>query len=136
MVQNSPNSQKWSEMVFLIINSMGWPIYQVQPGSCIKPNWILCQLWKGKYPSQPWIMVAKDIFPLQPWLTFAKRLILWNFAIKIAFWTPLFKKFHKSVDLIEKLHEIYIFCNHQSWLQRGKDLSQPLFMAQSAYWPI
>ena len=21
-------------MVFLIINSMGWPIYQVQPGSC------------------------------------------------------------------------------------------------------
>ena len=34
MVQNSPNSQKWSNMVFLIINSMGWPIYQVQPGSC------------------------------------------------------------------------------------------------------
>ena len=30
MVKNRPNSQKW----FLIINSMGWPIYQVQPGSC------------------------------------------------------------------------------------------------------
>ena len=29
MVQNSQNSQKWSKMVFLIINSMGWPKYQV-----------------------------------------------------------------------------------------------------------
>ena len=25
MVQNCPNSQKWSKMVILIINSMGWP---------------------------------------------------------------------------------------------------------------
>ena len=37
MVQNGPKlsiSQKWSKMVILIINSMGWLIYQVQPGSC------------------------------------------------------------------------------------------------------
>ena len=32
----SPNSQKWFKMVFLVINSMGGPIYQVQPGSCFK----------------------------------------------------------------------------------------------------
>ena len=34
LVQNSPNSQKWSKMVFIKVNSMGWPIYQVKPGSC------------------------------------------------------------------------------------------------------
>ena len=38
-------------------------------------------------------MSANDIFPFA---TVAKKLISWDFPINMAFWTPLFGKFHKK----------------------------------------